>query len=133
MGMPTPWNQRIQPLTADAAELLRDQVGIWREHIKNWQKSGLSVRAYCIEKGLSDTTFCIWRRRLGGGPLRLPARPKRDENTAEPGLEIVSLGSPRELPLLSRIVLSVGPYRIEVPDGFQPETLSAVLRTVEGL
>jgi hypothetical protein len=36
----------------------------WREQIKLWQESGLSVRAFCKEHGVVETSFYAWRREL---------------------------------------------------------------------
>lgn len=37
---------------------------IWQEHIKAWEKSGLTQKAYCNERGLKLATFGLWRKRL---------------------------------------------------------------------
>jgi hypothetical protein len=37
----------------------------WRSHIQAWAASGLSVRAYCQEIGVVETSFYAWRRELG--------------------------------------------------------------------
>jgi hypothetical protein len=36
----------------------------WRTQIANWQESGLSVRAFCKENGVVETSFYAWRREL---------------------------------------------------------------------
>jgi len=36
----------------------------WRRHIAQWQESGLSVRAFCKEHGVIETSFYAWRREL---------------------------------------------------------------------
>jgi hypothetical protein len=36
----------------------------WSEHLASWRKSGLSVRAYCQESGVIETSFYAWRREL---------------------------------------------------------------------
>ncbi|EHL32772.1 IS66 family insertion sequence element accessory protein TnpA [Legionella drancourtii] len=37
---------------------------IWQEHIRAWEKSGLSQKAYCNEQGIKLATFGLWRKRL---------------------------------------------------------------------
>ena len=36
----------------------------WRRQISDWQESGLSVRAFCKEQGIVETSFYAWRREL---------------------------------------------------------------------
>ena len=36
----------------------------WRTQIALWQESGLSVRAFCKEHGIVETSFYAWRREL---------------------------------------------------------------------
>src|SRR5262249_18501189 len=36
----------------------------WRQTIAAWHKSGLSVRAFCAGRRLSETSFHGWRRTL---------------------------------------------------------------------
>ncbi len=34
----------------------------WRRALARWRGSGLSVRSYCAENGLSEASFYAWRR-----------------------------------------------------------------------
>ena len=36
----------------------------WRSQLRRWQGSGLSVRAFCKENGVVETSFYAWRREL---------------------------------------------------------------------
>lgn len=38
----------------------------WTELIRRQQQSGLSVSAYCRDRGFSDQAFYYWRKRLSG-------------------------------------------------------------------
>lgn len=38
---------------------------VWRELIQQQDKSGLSVRIFCQQHGVSDQLFYWWRKRLG--------------------------------------------------------------------
>jgi len=55
----------------------------WREAVAAWQQSGLSVRAFCAGRRLSEPSFYSWRRTLSrrdrrrateGGPTLVPLR-----------------------------------------------------------
>src|ERR1022692_1414044 len=34
----------------------------WRRTLRQWRRSGLSVRAFCGEHGLAEASFYAWRR-----------------------------------------------------------------------
>ena len=36
----------------------------WRERVAGWAASGLSVRAFCRQHGLIETSFYFWKREL---------------------------------------------------------------------
>ena len=36
----------------------------WREKVKSWRTSVLSIRAFCRQRGISETGFYAWRREL---------------------------------------------------------------------
>lgn len=36
----------------------------WRERVAQWATSGLSVRAFCLQHGLIETSFSYWKREL---------------------------------------------------------------------
>lgn len=36
----------------------------WRQHIQGWKRSGLSKRAYCKSKNLSESSFNAWNREI---------------------------------------------------------------------
>jgi len=48
-------------------ECVGDQEQFWRMAIETWQASGLSVRQFCLNEGLSEPSFYIWRKKLTGG------------------------------------------------------------------
>jgi transposase len=37
----------------------------WRQVIEGHRRSGLSIRAYCRRRGVSEPSFYFWRRELG--------------------------------------------------------------------
>ncbi len=40
----------------------RGKEQFWRRTLRQWQRSGLSVRAFCTEHGISEPSFYAWRR-----------------------------------------------------------------------
>ena len=100
----------------------------WRRLLERWQRSGLSVRAFCRRHRLAEPTFYTWRRTLGEGDRTtngsqgpgavtfLPVHVKNDHTDQPPSLELV-LGGGRQ---------------VRIPPGFDPATLRALLAVLEG-
>ncbi len=65
----------------------------WADRIAAQQHSGLSVKQFCKEQGLTEYSFYAWRKRLQeSGPVRfalLERSARRQERTAEAALELV--------------------------------------------
>ncbi len=114
---------------------------LWRRTIRDQQRSGLSVRAFCAREGLKDSNFLRWRRELN--------RRDREKTTSFPDSATKGPTEPRVSPAFlpvhvldadrvpSRpappieIVLDGGPT-IRVPAGFDPRTLDEVLAVLGG-
>jgi hypothetical protein len=65
----------------------------WAERIAAQQRSGITVKQFCKENGLTEYSFYAWRKRLQqSGPVRfalVERSPRRQERTTEPVLELV--------------------------------------------
>ena len=66
----------------------------WAERVAAQERSGMSVKQFCNERGLTECSFYAWRKRLRNESL--PVRfalversARRQERTAEPVLELV--------------------------------------------
>jgi hypothetical protein len=42
----------------------RGKERFWRRVLRRWQRSGQTVRSYCLEHGLSEPCFYAWRRTI---------------------------------------------------------------------
>jgi hypothetical protein len=77
----------------------------WAERIAAQQRSGVSVKQFCKEEGLTEYSFYAWRKRLQQtGPVRfalVERRARPQEPPAEAALELV-------LPTGERLRISPG-------------------------
>jgi hypothetical protein len=77
----------------------------WAERIGAQQRSGVSVKQFCKEQGLTEYSFYAWRKRLQQtGPVRfalVERRPRPQEPAAEAAVELV-------LPTGERLRISAG-------------------------
>ena len=59
----------------------------WLERVKAWEDSGLAQKAYCKERGVSYSRFCVWRSKLieqGLVERKVPSRQAQDKPTFIP-------------------------------------------------
>ncbi len=65
----------------------------WAERVAAQRRSGVSVKQFCKERGLTECSFYAWRKRLQEkGPVRfalVERSVRRQERTAESVLELV--------------------------------------------
>ena len=89
----------------------------WADRIAAQRRSGMSVKQFCKEQGLTEYSFYAWRKRLQEkGPVRfalVERSARRQERTAET--------APLEL------VLTTG-ERLRIGTGVETATLRAVLQ-----
>lgn len=96
----------------------------WRTMVRQWRSSGLSVRDFCAEQGLSEPTFYAWRRTIA----------QRDAEAARfVPVQVV----PEEKPAAGHgsacgLELVLGPGRLlRVGPGFDAATLQRLLALLE--
>jgi len=114
---------------------------LWRRTIREQERSGLTVRAFCRREGLKVCNFLWWRRELNrrdreqAGSLpasstKGPAEPSAAQVFLPVRVVDVEFAPPRTAPPIE-IVLNGGPT-IRVPTGFDPRTLGDILAVLEG-
>ncbi len=92
----------------------------WAERIATQQRSGMSVKQFCKEQGLTEYSFYAWRKRLQeSGPVRfalVERSARRQERMEERVLELV---------------LATG-ERLRIGTGVDTATLRIVLDALRG-
>lgn len=96
----------------------------WAQHVEEWKTSGKGQAEYCREHGLSWCRFYYWKNKL--------------MTKQEAGVKLVPVGL---LPIQvhqarvhgTPLVVHVGRYQVEVGSGFDPATLSMLVRTLDRL
>jgi hypothetical protein len=95
----------------------------WRQIIDGQQPSGLTVAAYCLERGITQGSFYTWKRRL-----RQPAKRNRPPKPA-----FIEVSPPRaEMAGTFEISLR-GERRLLVRRGFDRDLLIEVVRALESI
>ena len=92
----------------------------WRHRLRQWQKSGLSVRAFCALHGLSQPSFYAWRREI------------QQRDAAVDSFVSVQFVGQQEPSRTSRFeVVLAGGRTLRVAPGFDPATLRQLLAVLE--
>ena len=92
----------------------------WQRRIDQWRVSGLSVRAFCAQHGLSPASFYHWRRVL--------ARRAAEQPAFVP-VQVVADAVPAQASALE-VVLTDG-RTVRVAPGFDAATLRQLLAVLE--
>ncbi|VAX33688.1 hypothetical protein MNBD_NITROSPIRAE03-1904 [hydrothermal vent metagenome] len=93
----------------------------WRGHIQECGRSGSSQAEYCRRHKLSPKSYTYWKRRL-----------REKSSVRFIPIEVKAALQPPAADTTG-IVLYKEEYRIEIKEGFNPEVLGKVLRTLREL
>ena len=79
----------------------------WQERLKSFEASGMDIDAFCLEEGVSRSTFYRWKDRLKEGVPRevVAEKETRDQAESAAGAAFVPIS------------LKASPVEIELPNG----------------
>jgi hypothetical protein len=95
----------------------------WRQIIEGQRASGLTVATYCRDRGIKDSAFYTWKRRL-----RSPAKPSR---TSKPAF--VEVMPPRAGMAGTIEICLRGERHLLARRGFDRELLIELIRALESI
>jgi hypothetical protein len=80
-------------MTEGIEERTTTKIDQWRERLAEHERSGLTVKRFCEERGITQYSFYAWRKRLREqGPVRFALVERgriRQESASAPGLELI--------------------------------------------
>lgn len=98
--------------------------GHWRRMVTGQPASGLSIRAWCAQQGVTEASFYAWRRTLAGRGVNREA-PVQEPPTQLVALDVAGLSHPSVG--AAPLQVAVADLRIEIRPGFDGETLTQLL------
>ena len=103
-----------------SAEEQKQKRQSWERHIEECSRSESTQAEYCRRHKLSAKSFTYWKKRFGqkASVSFVPVEVKAEAQMAD---------------ISSGLVLCKDGYRIEIKEGFKPEVLGKVLRTLREL
>ena len=103
----------------DAKTLFKTQKEqYWYQHIKEWEQSGISKKAYCKQHNLVYDQFKWWYRKI-------QEKGKKNETG------FIAIEKPARQDTAGKIGIVIGSIRIEVQSGVDEQELKKVLRTAQ--
>lgn len=102
----------------------------WRQMVVEWRNGTQSARAFALARGVAETAFRYWVRKMGGrrGQVRpAPVVSEKAEPRA-PALARVVRPVPQAKP--ARVMVMVGRAMIAVEPGFDAAHLRDVVRAL---
>ena len=97
-----------------------DQWQFWKMVLETFTSSGLSVRQFCQQEGLSEASFYSWRKRLS-----THQKPDTNQTPLQPE-PFIQVSMPPAKPMGLELVLSSG-HTLRIPVGVDRQTLTAVM------
>jgi hypothetical protein len=105
----------------------------WRQAIQQWRRSGLSIRAFCVERDLSEPSFYAWRRLLHERDQHFKKEAGRADVARDMPPTFVPVqvvpAAPAAVAVIELVLRTGGVVR--VPPGFDAATLRQLLAVFE--
>jgi putative transposase len=76
-------------------EQRRVKADVWRERVARFADSGLTVRTFCAQEGISIWSFNRWRSRLAGVEAAQPSARRNGATSAGSFVDLGTLNEPR--------------------------------------
>ena len=108
-------------MSKDSNATETDQRQFWQMAVEAWQVSGLSVRQFCKQEGLSEPSFYAWRKRLTKSAGDQP-----DHSTECSPESFIQVSLPTASAPVMEFVLSSG-HILRIPGDVDQPTVTAVL------
>lgn len=105
------------------------QLSKWMQVIRERQESGLSIKDFCQEKGISRHAYFYWQRKLRKAACMELSKQEEAANCVPEGwLQLTQVQETK-----STLYIEVGGCRISVDAGTDPELLKMVCRILRVL
>lgn len=114
------------------SERTRRKEQFWRQQVRQWRHSGLTIRAFCIEHDLSEPSFYAWRRTIAQRDQQAGrrARPQPLPGPADAPPAFVPVQVVPAPAAALEVLLGQGRV-VRVPPGFDATTLRQLLTVLE--
>lgn len=95
----------------------QSKIAVWNEHIAAYRNSGISVKTWCEENGISTASYNKWQKKLFC--LAAQSSPQFAEVYVAPAAKI-------------SVIVHLGHVSVDIHSGTEAETTSMVLQILQG-
>jgi hypothetical protein len=99
-----------------------DHQQFWQMAIETWKASGLSVRQFCKNEGLSEPSFYSWRKKFTGSDND----EIEQESPKSQQSEFIEITIPSNNSSVVELVLTSGNI-LKIPNGIEAKTLMTII------
>lgn len=100
----------------------------WRRHLRQQSNSGLTIRDYCGEHDLAESSFYFWRREIAARDRQV----SDGAPSAEPAFVPVTIVEPPTPASAAIDIRLVSGHRLRVRAGCDRQLLAEVVAVLEG-
>ena len=102
----------------------------WQARVMECRNSGMTVKAWCADKGISPCTYYRWQKRVWDRNIN--GVPQTGSTSAIPLIQFAQVEAPAcmEKPSEADVVLRKGSWEVEIRNSASPDLLNRVLRAV---
>jgi hypothetical protein len=99
----------------------------WAEILKDWRRAGKTVREFCRQRGLRDSTFWFWKREIPDRGRRRRAKAYSQSSPVKfvPVRVVEKAGAPLPLEVMA------GRRAVRIAGDFDPAVLRKLLAVLE--
>ena len=101
---------------------------VWRGHLRQQCKSGLTIRDYCVAHDLAESSFHFWRREIATRDQQV----SDGDPSAEPAFVPVTIIAPPTRASAAIDIRLLSGHRLRVRAGCDRQLLAEVVALLEG-
>jgi transposase-like protein len=101
----------------------------WAECIKECRSSGMTIRDWCDENGVSEKSFYYWQRKFRNEACQLLEQNSKSA-LALPSFAEIDMSQPVKSETLA-VTIRIGEITADIHNGADPATVESVIRTLK--
>lgn len=108
----------------------------WMESISQCRNSGKTVKVWCTEQGVNETSFYYWQKQIreAAGQKLLTCGQPSEEIAARPQPVFTELEFPKKNPVKgTAVTIRLGEAVVEIQNGASASTIENALRALKNI
>jgi hypothetical protein len=102
----------------------------WRRLLRQWRRSGMTPRQFCVDQNISEASFYVWRREIARRDAHKAAAQKQPSVAAVPAFVKLAMDPGTALPPAIEVVVAERRL-LRVRPGFDADLFRQLVRLLE--